>query len=117
MRLIIIRLLAFLFPLLLISWAIYLCETEFYRLLGAYLVEFPPSQLLLPSPGPARLRAVNRPPTQFLPGPDPSPESSVNRLFSVAINSSLWLEPRLTALLSQSAGTTFASRGICAGRS
>jgi hypothetical protein len=54
MRQILIRVLGFLLPLLLIAWAVYLCEREFNRLFGAYLVEIPETDgRLLPGPGPA----------------------------------------------------------------
>jgi hypothetical protein len=53
LRAILIRLLGFFVPLLLIAWAVYICELECYRLFGAYLVEVPPTEArLLPSPSP-----------------------------------------------------------------
>jgi hypothetical protein len=51
LRLILIRVLALLLPLFLIAWAVYICELELYRLFGAYLIELPPYQPLLPLPG------------------------------------------------------------------
>jgi hypothetical protein len=52
LRLILIRTLALIFPLLLFTLALYICEREFYRLLGSYLVELPPYQPLLSPPDP-----------------------------------------------------------------
>jgi hypothetical protein len=40
-----------LFPLLLIVWAVYLCDRAFYRFFSAYLVEVPETDgRFLPSP-------------------------------------------------------------------
>ena len=53
MRTVLIRVFGLLLQLLLIAWAVYLCEREFYRFFSAYLVEVPDTgDKLLPSPGP-----------------------------------------------------------------
>ncbi len=54
MRLALIHVLAWLFPLFLFTLAVYICEKEFDRLFGASAVELPPLQRLLPCPEPER---------------------------------------------------------------
>ena len=62
MRTVLIRLLGLLLPLLLIAWAVYLCEREVYRLFSTYLVEVPDTEgRLLPNPGPP-VRGLFEPP-------------------------------------------------------
>ena len=51
MRTALIRALGLLFPLVLIAWAVYLCERELYRLFDSYLIELHDTDSrLLPPP-------------------------------------------------------------------